>query len=39
MTDDTGTGENALYTIPNLDEGHCTDDNARALVVAVMRKK
>ncbi|EDN71268.1 Mannosyltransferase [Beggiatoa sp. PS] len=39
MTDDTGIFQHAIYTIPNLDHGYCTDDNARALVVAVMRKK
>jgi len=39
MTDDTGIFQHATYTIPNLDHGYCTDDNARVLVVAVMRKK
>jgi len=39
LTDDTGIFQHATYTIPNLDHGYCTDDNARSLVVAVMRKK
>jgi len=39
LTDDTGILQHAIYTIPNLDHGYCTDDNARALVVAVMGRK
>ena len=38
MTDNTGIFQHAIYAIPNLDHGYCTDDNARALIVAVMRK-
>ena len=34
MTDDTGIFQHAIYTIPNLDHGYCTDDNARALIVS-----
>ena len=36
MTDDTGMFQHARYSIPNLTEGYCTDDNARALIMAVM---
>ena len=35
LTDATGLLQHATYTIPNFHEGYCTDDNARALVVAV----
>ncbi|MBN1379475.1 MAG: glycosyltransferase family 4 protein [Gammaproteobacteria bacterium] len=34
MTDDTGLLQHANYTIPDRNEGYCTDDNARALIVA-----
>lgn len=34
MTDDTGLLQHAKYTIPERDHGYCTDDNARALIVA-----
>ncbi len=36
MTDDTGILQHALYRTPNRHEGYTTDDNARALIVAVM---
>ena len=36
MTDDTGMFQHARYSIPNLLEGYTTDDNARALLMAVM---
>ncbi|NLA05407.1 MAG: glycosyltransferase [Firmicutes bacterium] len=36
LTDDTGLFQHALYTVPNRSEGYCTDDNARALIVAAM---
>lgn len=36
LTDDTGLFQHALYTVPNRSHGYCTDDNARALLVAVM---
>jgi hypothetical protein len=36
MTDDTGMFQHARFSIPNLTEGYCTDDNARALIMAVM---
>jgi hypothetical protein len=34
MTDSTGLFQHALFTVPNFSEGYCTDDNARALIVA-----
>ena len=36
LTDDTGVLQHAIFTIPNRGEGHTTDDNARALIFAVM---
>jgi len=36
MTDSTGIFQHASYTAPNLAEGYCTDDNARALILAVL---
>ena len=36
MTDSTGIFQHANFTIPNFLEGHCTDDNARAFILAVM---
>ena len=36
LTDDTGLFQHAFYTVPNRSEGYCTDDNARALIVAAM---
>ena len=38
FTDCTGIFQHATYSIPNRNEGYCTDDNARALLVAVMNK-
>ncbi|MFQ5675456.1 MAG: glycosyltransferase family 4 protein, partial [bacterium] len=34
LTDDTGILQHAIYSTPNREHGYCTDDNARALVVA-----
>jgi len=39
LTDDTGILQHATHTIPNRDHGYCIDDNARALMVAVMVRK
>ncbi len=39
LTDDTGILQHAVHTIPNRDHGYCTDDNARALMVATMGRK
>jgi glycosyltransferase involved in cell wall biosynthesis len=36
LTDDTGIFQHAIYATPNRDHGYCTDDNARALVAALM---
>ena len=33
MTDSTGILQHAKYSIPNYEEGYCTDDNARALIL------
>jgi len=39
LTDDTGILQHATYTIPDRFHGYCTDDNARALMVAAMGLK
>ena len=39
FTDDTGMLQHANYTIPDRTHGYCTDDNARALLVATMGQK
>jgi hypothetical protein len=39
MTDSTGIFQHASFTVPNFAEGYCTDDNARALVLAVVLRK
>jgi glycosyltransferase involved in cell wall biosynthesis len=36
MSDATGIFQHASFTVPNFKEGYCTDDNARALVLALM---
>ncbi len=36
ITDDTGMFQHARFSIPDLNEGYTTDDNARALIMAVM---
>jgi glycosyltransferase involved in cell wall biosynthesis len=36
LTDDTGMLQHAIFTIPNRREGYTTDDNARALLLAVL---
>jgi len=38
MSDDTGMLQHAIFTVPNRSEGYTTDDNARALVLAVLRE-
>ncbi len=35
MTDSTGIFQHASFSAPNLAEGYCTDDNARALILAL----
>lgn len=36
MTDGTGIFQHALFNVPNLHEGYCTDDNARALILCTL---
>ena len=36
LTDDTGIFQHAKFGIPNLKEGYCLDDNARALLMVLM---
>ena len=36
MTDQTGILEHAVFVVPNYPEGYTTDDNARALIVAIL---
>ena len=36
LTDDVGLLQHAYFSVPNYTEGYTTDDNARALVVAVL---
>jgi len=36
MTDSTGIFQHANFSVPNFSEGHCTDDNARAFILAVV---
>ena len=39
LTDDTGIVQHAKYGIPNLKEGYCLDDNARALILVILAYK
>ncbi len=39
LTDDTGILQHAKHTIPDRSHGYCTDDNARALLAAVIGLK
>jgi len=36
MTDSTGIFQHAVFSVPNFSEGYCTDDNARAFVLAAL---
>jgi glycosyltransferase involved in cell wall biosynthesis len=36
MTDSTGVFQHAAFSVPNFSEGYCSDDNARALILAVL---
>jgi len=38
LTDDTGILQHAVYRMPNRFHGYCSDDNARALQVALMNQ-
>ncbi len=39
LSDSTGIFQHASFTVPNFSEGYCTDDNARALALALMLQK
>jgi hypothetical protein len=39
MTDDTGLLQHAIFSVPSYSEGYATDDNARALIVAVLMEE
>ena len=39
LTDDTGIIQHAKFGIPNLKEGYCLDDNARAMLMVLMAYK
>jgi glycosyltransferase involved in cell wall biosynthesis len=39
MTDHTGLLQHAVFSVPNYREGYTTDDNARALIVAVQMEQ
>jgi glycosyltransferase involved in cell wall biosynthesis len=36
MSDDTGIFQHAIFNVPNLHEGYCTDDNARAFILCLL---
>jgi glycosyltransferase involved in cell wall biosynthesis len=36
MTDSTGVFQHAIFSVPNFSAGYCTDDNARAFILAVL---
>jgi glycosyltransferase involved in cell wall biosynthesis len=36
MTDSTGVFQHAIFSVPNFSQGYCTDDNARAFILAVL---
>ncbi|MCU0779969.1 MAG: glycosyltransferase family 4 protein [Akkermansiaceae bacterium] len=36
MSDGTGLFQHALFSVPDLHHGYCTDDNARALILCVL---
>jgi glycosyltransferase involved in cell wall biosynthesis len=36
MTDSTGVFQHAVFSVPNFTEGYCTDDNARAFILAAL---
>jgi len=35
LTDDSGIIQHSIYTVPDRTHGYCTDDNSRALMVAI----
>jgi glycosyltransferase involved in cell wall biosynthesis len=36
MGDSTGVFQHAIFSVPNFSEGYCTDDNARAFILAAL---
>ena len=36
MTDSTGVLQHAVFGVPNFSQGYCTDDNARAFILAML---
>jgi len=36
LSDSTGVFQHAIFTVPWLEHGYCTDDNARALILTVL---
>ena len=36
LSDETGIIQHATYSVPNLHEGYCTDDNARAFLLTIL---
>jgi glycosyltransferase involved in cell wall biosynthesis len=36
MGDSTGIFQHAIFSVPNFSEGYCTDDNARAFILAAL---
>ncbi|MDD2706667.1 MAG: glycosyltransferase family 4 protein [Verrucomicrobiae bacterium] len=36
MSDSTGVFQHAVFTVPNFSHGYCLDDNARALILAIL---
>ncbi len=36
ITDSTGVFQHAIFSVPNFSEGYCSDDNARAFILAVL---
>jgi glycosyltransferase involved in cell wall biosynthesis len=39
MSDSTGMIQHAIFTLPDLHHGYCIDDNARALIAAVLMEE
>jgi glycosyltransferase involved in cell wall biosynthesis len=39
LTDDTGMLQHSIFTVPNCREGYTTDDNARALIFAMLQNQ
>jgi predicted dehydrogenase len=39
LTDDTGMFQHALFAVPDRKHGYCIDDNARALIAALLHAK